>query len=77
MIINKREGLSFVQYESDGVTQNFPFSFTYLSQDYIFVRVGSVLTTDFTFVNSNEIRLNTAQSSTAGIFLSKSFHPFV
>ena len=57
---NKREGLSFVQYQADGIQTNFTFSFRYIDREYITVRVGETTITDFIFVNANEINIDPA-----------------
>jgi len=49
-----QQGLSFVQYLTDGVAANFPFSFNYLKAADIKVYVNSAEVT-YTFLNANEI----------------------
>ena len=63
---NKREGLSFVQYEADGIQTNFTFSFRYIDREYITVKVGEADITDFIFVNANEINIDPAPAAGLG-----------
>ena len=48
------QGLSFVQYETDGVEANFPLIFQYLEKIDVKVYVGSV-EVDFTWLNAAEV----------------------
>ena len=51
---------SYVLYTANGTNRNFSFSFPYLDTKHIKVSIDGVETSDFTFLNSNTIQLNTA-----------------
>lgn len=51
---------SYVRYTGNGSTTNYTFSFPYLSQDHIKVRIDGVLTNLFSFLNANTVQLFSA-----------------
>lgn len=51
---------SYVNYPANGSTQNYTFSFPYLDQAHIQVRLDGVITSAYTFLNSSTIRFNVA-----------------
>ena len=53
---------SYVQYNGDGATTNFAFSFPYLNADDIKVRVDTVLTS-YTFLNSSTVVVSPAPAT--------------
>jgi hypothetical protein len=55
---------SYVQYTGNGTTTNYAFSFPYLSQSHVKVRVNGVLTS-FTFLNSSTVTISPAPASGA------------
>lgn len=54
---------SYVRYTGNGSTTNYTFSFPYISQDHIKVRLNGVLTTAFTYLTSSSIQFTTAPAS--------------
>ena len=58
MITITDQGLSYVQYESDGVEDNFVLTFPYLKQEDLKVYIDGFETTEFTWLNSSEIQMN-------------------
>lgn len=56
---------SYVRYTGNGSTTNYTFSFPYIDQSHIKVRVNGVLTTLFTFLNSSALQMTTAPASGA------------
>lgn len=51
---------SYVRYEAVAGVQNYTFSFGYLDQSHIQVRLNGTLTTAYTFLNSSTIQFTTA-----------------
>lgn len=60
MITITDQGLSYIQYETDGTTDNFTLTFPYLKQADLKVFLDGVETAAFTWLNSSEIQMNTA-----------------
>lgn len=58
-IIVEKQGLSFIQYKVTAVQVNFPFQFPYINQEDVTVYVNSTATEAFTYINEQEIQLNT------------------
>lgn len=54
---------SYVRYTAVAGVQNYTFSFGYLDQNHIQVRLDGSLTSAYTFLNSSTIRFNTAPSA--------------
>lgn len=53
---------SFVRYTGNGSTKNYTFSFPYLDQSHVVVRLDGVVVTAFTFLNSSTIAFTSAPS---------------
>ena len=51
---------SYVRYTGNGSTQNYTFSFPYINQDHIKVRVNGVITTAWSFLNSSTVQFTSA-----------------
>jgi hypothetical protein len=60
MVTTTDQGLSYIQYEADGVAVNFVLTFPYLNQTHVHVYLDGVETTAFTWLNASEITMNTA-----------------
>ena len=56
---------SYVRYTGNGTTQNYTFSFPYINQDHIKVRVNGALTTAWSFLSSSTVQLTSAPASGA------------
>lgn len=54
---------SYVRYTASGSTANYTFSFPYLDQSNIKVRLDGVLTTAFTFLNASTVAFTSAPDS--------------
>jgi hypothetical protein len=63
LLENPKVIFSYVRYAGNGSTTNYTFSFPYLSQDHVKVRLDGVLTTGFTFLNANTIQFSVAPTS--------------
>jgi hypothetical protein len=58
---------SYVRYEANGSTANYTFSFPYLEQSHIQVRLNGVLTSGYTFLNASTIAFTSAPADGAQI----------
>lgn len=58
---------SYVRYTGNGSTTNYTFSFPYLSQDHIKVRVAGSLVTNWSFLNASTIQFAAAPANGAVI----------
>jgi hypothetical protein len=58
---------SYVRYTGNGSTTNYTFSFPYLSQDHIKVRVAGSLVTNWSFLNASTIQFAVAPANGAVI----------
>lgn len=56
---------SYVRYTGNGSTQNYTFSFPYINQDHIKVRVNGVITTAWSFLNSSTVQFTSAPANGA------------
>ena len=56
---------SYVRYTASGSTSNYTFSFSYLAESHIQVRLNGVLETGFTFLNSSTIHFTSAPAAGA------------
>jgi hypothetical protein len=65
MVTTTDQGLSYIQYEADGVAVNFMLTFPYLIQDHIHVYLDGVESFDFTWLNSSEITMDVAPAALA------------
>ena len=56
---------SYVRYTGNGSTQNYTFSFPYINQDHIKVRVNGVITTAWSFLSASTVQFTSAPASGA------------
>lgn len=56
---------SYVRYTGNGTTQNYTFSFPYINQDHIKVRVNGVITTAWSLLSSSTVQFTAAPASGA------------
>lgn len=58
---------SYVRYIANGSTQNYTFSFGYIDESHIQVRLDGVLSTAYTFLNESTVSFTTAPAESVQI----------
>jgi hypothetical protein len=63
--------MPLVSFAGNGVTRSFTFSFPYVSRSHVYVSVGGVLTTNFSWTATNTIRLGFVPAPLVPIVISR------
>jgi hypothetical protein len=61
--------LSQTTYTGNGATQNYNLTFPYISRDHVYVSIGGVITTAFTWLTASSIQFTVAPTAGAAIII--------